>query len=131
MKRALLAVGLALSGACAAAPAPKPPSAPTPSSPTPSTPTSSSASSSANGLAPEHTAHEVCLHLQKLGRQDEKGFVVSMDKCLANLEAIRARDPAAFTCVAHVVPKLNTIDTALLAISVCDKNKPQKPAPED
>ena len=41
------------------------------------------------------------------------------------------RDPAAFTCVAHVVPKLNTIDTALLAISVCDKNKPQKPAPED
>jgi hypothetical protein len=78
--------------------------------------------------SPEKT----CEKLQKLAEEEsskktgEKPFVLSMDKCLENMKEMKERDPEAYKCTAKVIAKLSNLDTAFLAISVCDKNKPKK-----
>lgn len=78
--------------------------------------------------SPEKT----CDKLQKLAEEEsskktgEKPFVLSMDKCLENMKEMKERDPEAYKCTAKVIAKLSNLDTAFLAISVCDKNKPKK-----
>ncbi|MGZ3420235.1 MAG: hypothetical protein ACXWUG_05440 [Polyangiales bacterium] len=78
--------------------------------------------------SPEKT----CEKLQKLAEEEsskksgDKPFVLSMDKCLSNMNEMKERDPEAYKCTAKVIAKLSNLDTAFLAISVCDKNKPKK-----
>lgn len=79
--------------------------------------------------SPEKT----CEHLQKLADEDnakkmtgEKPFNLSMEKCIANMNEMKERDPEAYKCTAKTVKALSHLDTAFLAISVCDKNAPKK-----
>jgi hypothetical protein len=66
---------------------------------------------------------DTCHRLEDLGSKDPSGFKLSMDKCLARMNEMRERDPDAYKCAARTVAKLSSIDTALLAVSVCDTAK--------
>jgi hypothetical protein len=73
--------------------------------------------------SPEKT----CNKLQELAEKDsssssKKPFKLSMSKCLENMNELKARDPEAYKCAAKMVSKLSSLDTAFLAISVCDKS---------
>lgn len=80
--------------------------------------------------SPEKT----CDKLQELAEKenDSKGsskpYSLSRDKCLSNMNELKERDPEAYKCASKVIQKLSSLDTAFLAISVCDKNKPKKKA---
>ena len=63
---------------------------------------------------------ERCKRLETLGAKDPAGFKLSMEKCVARMTEMRERDPDAYKCAARTVARLTTIDTALLAVSVCD-----------
>jgi hypothetical protein len=66
---------------------------------------------------------DTCKRLDDLGSKDPAGFKLSMDKCLARMNEMKERDPDAYRCTARTVSKLSSIDTALLAVSVCDSGK--------
>lgn len=70
------------------------------------------------GCTPSPSA--TCKRLDDLGSKEPAGFKLSMDKCLARMNEMKERDPDAYRCTARTVPKLSSIDSALLAVSVCD-----------
>lgn len=77
------------------------------------------------------TPEQTCNKLQELADKEKessskKPFQLSMSKCIKNMEEMKERDPDAYKCAAKIVKKLSNLDTAFLAISVCDKNKPKK-----
>lgn len=77
------------------------------------------------------TPEKTCERLRELADKDsdtpgKKPFELSMSKCLKNMNEMKERDPAAYKCAAKMVSKLSSLDTALLGISVCDKDKPKK-----
>ena len=71
---------------------------------------------------------ETCRRLDDLGRKDPAGFSLSWSKCMARMTEMKARDPEAYRCTARTVAKLSSIDTALLAVSVCDQSGPSSRA---
>ena len=78
--------------------------------------------------SPEKT----CEKLKELGEKDttyviENGapFKLDMGKCLSNMNEMKTRDPDAYKCAAKTIAKLDDLDTAFLAISVCDPNNPK------
>lgn len=83
--------------------------------------------------SPEKT----CEKLQELADKEKesgsskKPFSLSMSKCVDNMNEMKQRDPQAYKCAAKVIAKLSSLDTAFLAISVCDKDKPKKSADDD
>ncbi len=83
--------------------------------------------------SPEKT----CDKLQELADKENdskssgKGFNLSREKCIKNMNEMKERDPDAYKCASKVIQKLSSLDTAFLAISVCDKNKPKKSADDD
>jgi hypothetical protein len=77
---------------------------------------------SAAGCTP--SPEDTCHRLDDLGRKDPAGFNLSMSKCLARMTEMKQRDPDAYKCTARTVAKLSSIDTALLAVSVCDQGGP-------
>jgi hypothetical protein len=79
----------------------------------------------ANGCTPSPT--DTCKRLDELGTKDPAGFKLSMTKCMDRMNEMKERDPEAYKCTARTVAKLTNIDTALLAVSICDskKNKPE------
>ena len=76
--------------------------------------------SSLSSSACTPTPSDTCKRLEDLGAKDPAGFKLSMDKCLARMNEMRERDPDAYQCTARTVYKLSSIDSALLAVSVCD-----------
>jgi len=79
--------------------------------------------------SPEKT----CEKLKEIGEKDttyiiENGapFQLDMSKCLTNMNEMKQRDPEAYKCTAKVIAKLTNLDTAILAMSICDKNRPKK-----
>jgi hypothetical protein len=78
---------------------------------------------------------KTCDKLQELADKENEGkskkYNLSRDKCLKNMNEMKERDPEAYKCAAKVIQKLSSLDTAFLAISVCDKNKPKKGADDD
>ncbi|MBI2390904.1 MAG: hypothetical protein HYV09_15035 [Deltaproteobacteria bacterium] len=79
------------------------------------------------------TPEQTCNKLQELADKEKessssgkKPFELSMSKCIKNMNEMKERDPDAYKCAAKIVKKLSNLDTAFLAISVCDKNKPKK-----
>ena len=83
------------------------------------------------------TPEKTCDKLQELAEKESeskssgKPYSLSRDKCLKNMNEIKERDPEAYKCAAKVIQKLSSLDTAFLAISVCDKNKKKKSADDD
>jgi hypothetical protein len=47
------------------------------------------------------------------------------------MNEMKERDAEAYKCTAKVIAKLSNLDTAFMAISICDKNKPKKGADDD
>jgi hypothetical protein len=78
---------------------------------------------------------DVCAHLEKLSAAEKTSksskFALSNEKCIANMEEMKARDPKAYKCTAKTVTKLQNLDTAFLAISVCDVDRPKKSAKKE
>ncbi len=72
------------------------------------------------GTACTPSPEETCNKLDELGKKDPAGFKLSMGKCMARMSEMKQRDPEAYKCAARTVAKLSSIDTALLAVSVCD-----------
>lgn len=56
----------------------------------------------------------------------EGDFELSTEKCLANLNEMKERDPDAYKCAAKIVKSAKSLDIAFLGIGICDKNKPKK-----
>lgn len=84
--------------------------------------------------SPEKT----CDKLQELADKEneskssgKKPFNLSREKCIKNMTEMKERDADAYKCASKVIQKLSSLDTAFLAISVCDKNKPKKSAADD
>jgi hypothetical protein len=84
--------------------------------------------------SPEKT----CEKLKEIGEKDttyviENGapFQLDMSKCLANMNEMKTRDPEAYKCAAKTIAKLDSLDTAFLAISVCDPNNPKNKKDDD
>jgi len=77
-----------------------------------------------SGVGCTPTPEETCNRLDDLGRKDPAGFKLSMGKCMARMNEMKDRDPDAYKCAAKTVAKLTSIDTALLAVSVCDQGGP-------
>jgi hypothetical protein len=84
--------------------------------------------------SPEKT----CQKLKELGDKDTKyvvengaPFQLDMSKCLANMNEMKQRDPEAYKCAAKTIDKLDDLDTAFLAISVCDSNNPKNKQDND
>ncbi|MGZ3420281.1 MAG: hypothetical protein ACXVEF_36310 [Polyangiales bacterium] len=75
----------------------------------------------ANGCTPSPS--DTCKRLEDLGAKDPAGFKLSMSKCMDRMNEMKERDPEAYKCAARTVAKLTSIDTALLAVSVCDTKK--------
>jgi hypothetical protein len=73
------------------------------------------------------SASETCKRLETLGEKDPAGFKLSMDKCMARMTEMKERDPEAYKCAARTVAKVSSIDTALLAVSICDHDGASKP----
>lgn len=73
--------------------------------------------------SPEQT----CDRLQELSDKDSssKGKF-SKDKCVKNLTELKERSADDYKCAAKTVKALNSYDTALLAIMVCDKEGGKK-----
>ena len=73
--------------------------------------------------SPEKT----CQKLKELGEKDKSGdgFKLDMDKCLKNMNEMKTRDADAYKCAAKTIANLDDLDTAFLAISVCDPNAPK------
>jgi hypothetical protein len=70
------------------------------------------------------TPEDTCHRLDELSKRDASGFSLSWKKCMARMSEMKDRDPEAYRCTAKTVAKLQSIDTALLAVSVCDKGGP-------
>jgi hypothetical protein len=66
---------------------------------------------------------ETCQRLEDLAAKDPAGFKLSTAKCLARMNEMKERDGDAYKCAARTVAKLPNIETALLAVSVCDAGK--------
>ena len=81
--------------------------------------------------SPEKTCDKLQELADKENESKSKKFNLSRDKCLKNLNEMKERDPEAYKCTAKVIAKLSSLDTAFLAMSVCDKNKPKKSAADD
>ena len=84
--------------------------------------------------SPEKT----CEKLKEIGEKDttyviENGapFQLDMSKCLTNMNEMKQRDPEAYKCAAKTIAKLDSLDTAFLAISVCDPNNPKDKKKDD
>ncbi|MBK7399058.1 MAG: hypothetical protein IPJ34_22930 [Myxococcales bacterium] len=78
----------------------------------------------AGGCTP--TPEAVCKKLEELGEKEKGSFKLSTSKCLKSMNELKERDPDAYKCAAKTIVKLSNLDTAFLALSVCDKNKPKK-----
>lgn len=72
------------------------------------------------------TPETVCKKLEELGEKEKGSFKLSTSKCLKNLNELKERDPDAYKCAAKTIVKLDSLDAAFLALSVCDKDKPKK-----
>jgi len=88
------------------------------------------------GIGCTPSPEKTCDKLQELADKDaesssKKSFKLSRDKCLKNMNEMKERDPEAYKCTAKVIAKLSSLDTAFMAISICDKNKPKKSADDD
>jgi hypothetical protein len=89
------------------------------------------------GIGCTPTPEKTCDKLQELADKEadssssKKPFKLSREKCLKNMNEMKERDPEAYKCTAKVIAKLSNLDTAFMAISVCDKNKPKKSADDD
>lgn len=77
--------------------------------------------------SPEKT----CDRLQELADKDKSKFDLSRSKCIANMTEMKERDPDAYKCAAKTVAKLDSLDLAFKAISICDYKKPKKKASDD
>lgn len=66
---------------------------------------------------------DTCKRLDGLATSEPSGFQLSMDKCLARMNEMKERDPDAYKCAARTIARVTSIDTALLAVSVCDAGK--------
>ena len=84
--------------------------------------------------SPEKT----CDKLKELGQKDAKSliengapFELDMGKCIANMNEMKQRDPEAYKCAAKTIAKLDDLDTAFMAISVCDPNNPKNKKSHD
>ena len=75
---------------------------------------------------PLPTPQQNCARLQQLADAEKTKFTVASAKCVANMSEISARDPKAYLCLSRVIAKVGGLDTAFLAISVCDQNNPAK-----
>ena len=52
-----------------------------------------------------------------------------MSKCMKNMNEMKERDPEAYKCSAKLIASkklTGSLDTAMIAISVCDKHNPRK-----
>ena len=76
------------------------------------------------------TPEQTCKKLDQLGSR-EKDFELNMSKCLKKMRELEERDPDGYKCAAKMVSKLSSLDTALMAISLCDKSKGQKKSSDD
>lgn len=88
------------------------------------------------GIGCTPSPEKTCDKLQELADKEaesssKKPFKLSREKCLKNMNEMKERDPEAYKCTAKVIAKLSNLDTAFMAISVCDKNKPKKGADDD
>ncbi len=73
------------------------------------------------------TPEQTCEKIEQLAKDDPKGdFKLSTEKCLANLNEMKERDPDAYKCAAKIVKGSKSLDVAFLGIGICDKNKPKK-----
>ena len=73
------------------------------------------------------TPEQTCEKIEQLAKEDSKGdFKLSTEKCLANLNEMKERDPDAYKCAAKIVKGSKSLDVAFLGIGICDKNKPKK-----
>lgn len=64
---------------------------------------------------------ETCTKLEDLSKKDKKeDFEFDRDKCLDKLKELQKRDADAYKCAAKTVKGLDSFDTAVLAIAVCD-----------
>ncbi len=74
---------------------------------------------------------ETCDKLQKLSEESTSTKKLSMSKCLEVMSEMKERDAQAYKCAAKLVAKLNSYDTAILAVGICDKNRPDKKKTSD
>ena len=81
--------------------------------------------------SPEKTCDKLQELADKEAESGKKSFKLSRDKCLKNMNEMKERDAEAYKCTAKVIAKLSSLDTAFMAISICDKNKPKKSADDD
>ncbi len=70
------------------------------------------------------TPEETCQKLEDLSKTDPYGFKLSWSKCLTRMNEIKDRDSSAYRCAAKGIKGTSSIDTALLLVSICDKNGP-------
>ena len=82
--------------------------------------------------SPEKTCDKLQELADKEAESGKKGFKLSRDKCLKNMNEMKERDPDAYKCTAKVIQKLSSLDTAFSAIALCDyKNKGKKTDDDD
>ena len=81
--------------------------------------------------SPEKTCDKLQELADKEAESGKKSFKLSRDKCLKNMNEMKERDAEAYKCTAKVIAKLSSLDTAFMAISICDKYKPKKSADDD
>jgi hypothetical protein len=55
----------------------------------------------------------------------------SNDKCMKKLNEMKERDADAYKCAAKMAKNMTKFETALFAISICDKNAPSKKSSDD
>jgi hypothetical protein len=77
--------------------------------------------------SPEKT----CDRLQELSDKEKSKFSLSRDKCLKRMNEMKERDPDAYKCAAKAIAKLDTLDLAFTATSVCDYKKKSKGDDDD
>lgn len=70
------------------------------------------------GCAP--TPEATCDRLEALAAKDASHMQLSHARCIARMREMKERDPDAYRCAARTVAKLTSLETALLAVSVCD-----------
>jgi hypothetical protein len=81
--------------------------------------------------SPEKTCDKLQELADKEAESGKKSFKLSREKCITNMNEMKERDAEAYKCTAKVIAKLSNLDTAFMAISICDKNKPKKGADDD
>jgi hypothetical protein len=81
--------------------------------------------------SPEKTCDKLQELADKEAESGKKGFKLSRDKCLKNMNEMKERDADAYKCTAKVIAKLSSLDTAFSAIALCDYKKPKKGADDD